>query len=398
MKSAEAWSPGPRARSPAATMWCSAGDGLSAAGFTGSSRPHDTTVPVRTSAIARCTRSGVRRLSAPRSSSVAPATPSLRLLEQLGGPSLGDAAHDGRRRASSMRLPSTPGAYSMNSTSRPSGSRQLQTLTIPARSRRLRLRHELDAARRQVLVGGLHVLGAQRDDARDAELDRDLGRRIQRRLQPLDQVEAGVQLAVADTEQRAPALRGRHAEVARDHARPDHVAVVAQHLEPDGRVEVERPLEVRRVDREVEDRLDLPAVGHLDSAPLRAELLDDVVDRPGEPLDVVGLDRRERSRCAAGCGRACGTARRRRCRWRAAPCASAAASTESSKSIVAVTWLRATASATNGVACGVAVGPAVERCRPTRRTGRPRTPARRWPSIHCSWWSSRKIVASAGVL
>ena len=35
--------------------------------------------------------------------------------------------------------------------------------------------------------------------------------------------------------------------------------------------------------------------------------------------DVVGLDRREHRRPAAGCGPACGTARCPRCRWRAAP-------------------------------------------------------------------------------
>ena len=70
------------------------------------------------------------------------------------------------------------------------------------------------------------------------------------------------------------------------------------------------------------------------------EALDEVVDGAGEGA----RRRRARSpgtaRCAAGCGRACGTARRRRCRSRAAPPRCAAASTASSKSMVAVTWLR----------------------------------------------------------
>src|SRR5204863_9786146 len=49
-----------------------------------------------------------------------------------------------------------------------------------------------------------------------------------------------------------------HAEVVRHHGRPDDVAIVAEHLETDRRVEVERALEVRGVHREVEDRLHMP--------------------------------------------------------------------------------------------------------------------------------------------
>src|SRR4051812_19947226 len=50
-------------------MWCSAGFGLSTAGAVARRRPHGTLTPSRTSAAALATRSGVRRLSAPRSSS-----------------------------------------------------------------------------------------------------------------------------------------------------------------------------------------------------------------------------------------------------------------------------------------------------------------------------------------
>ena len=65
-------------------------------------------------------------------------------------------------------------------------------------------------------------------------------------------------------------------------------------------------------------------------------------------------------RPAAGCGRACGRARRRRCRWRAGSRRSAAASTESSKSIVPTTSERLAGSATKGVAKSDSLGPAVE--------------------------------------
>ena len=48
------------------------------------------------------------------------------------------------------------------------------------------------------------------------------------------------------------------------------------------------------------------------------EALDHPVDALGQRADVVGLDGREHRRRGAGCGRACGRARCRRCRWRAA--------------------------------------------------------------------------------
>ena len=57
------------ATSPAWIMWCSAGLGLSTAGAVARGRPHRTVTPSRTRAAALVTRSGVRRLSAPRSSS-----------------------------------------------------------------------------------------------------------------------------------------------------------------------------------------------------------------------------------------------------------------------------------------------------------------------------------------
>ena len=57
------------ATSPAWIMWCSAGLGLSTAGAVARRRPHRTVTPSRTRAAALVTRSGVRRLSAPRSSS-----------------------------------------------------------------------------------------------------------------------------------------------------------------------------------------------------------------------------------------------------------------------------------------------------------------------------------------
>ena len=63
-------------------------------------------------------------------------------------------------------------------------------------------------------------------------------------------------------EQRAAPLRPVQPEALRHRRRPLDVAVVTQDLEPDGRVELERPLEVRRVHREVEQRLDVPVIAH----------------------------------------------------------------------------------------------------------------------------------------
>ena len=57
------------AMSPAWIMWCSAGFGLSTAGAVARGRPHRMVTPSRTRPAAFVTRSGVRRLSAPRSSS-----------------------------------------------------------------------------------------------------------------------------------------------------------------------------------------------------------------------------------------------------------------------------------------------------------------------------------------
>src|SRR5262245_8758025 len=56
------------ATSAAWIMWCSAGVGLSTAGAVASGRPQGIVTPSRTSVAASATRSGVRRLSAPRSS------------------------------------------------------------------------------------------------------------------------------------------------------------------------------------------------------------------------------------------------------------------------------------------------------------------------------------------
>ena len=55
-------------------------------------------------------------------------------------------------------------------------------------------------------------------------------------------------------------------------------------------------------------------------------------------------------RCAAGCDRACGSCRCRRCRWPAAPRRPWSASTDASRSIVPTTAERFAGSATNGVA------------------------------------------------
>ena len=77
--------------------------------------------------------------------------------------------------------------------------------------------------------------------------------------------------------------------------------------------------------------------------------LDHVVDAGGEGLDVGGVDRRGTSRSGAGCGRACGRARCRRCRWRAGSRRSASASIASSKSMVPITSERWSGSATYGV-------------------------------------------------
>ena len=77
-------------------------------------------------------------------------------------------------------------------------------------------------------------------------------------LEPLDQVEARVELAVADREQRAAALRALEAELGRDVVGPHDVAVVAQHAEPDRGVELDRALERCDREREVEQRERLP--------------------------------------------------------------------------------------------------------------------------------------------
>ena len=85
---------------------------------------------------------------------------------------------------------------------------------------------------------------------------------------------------------------------------------------------------------------------------------------------------RETSRSAAGCDRACGRARCRRCRWRATPWRSPRRRRRSAKSIVPTTSERFAGSATNGVAKSLRLGPLVEAPRgvggPLRRTTRGR--------------------------
>ena len=78
--------------------------------------------------------------------------------------------------------------------------------------------------------------------------------------------------------------------------------------------------------------------------------LDDVVDALRQRLDVVRLDGREHGDPQLVAAELAVRARCRRCRWRAATLATAAASTASSKSIVPTTCERAAGSATNGVA------------------------------------------------
>ena len=87
---------------------------------------------------------------------------------------------------------------------------------------------------------------------------------------------------------------------------------------------VEQPGEREHQDRPVQDRrrLGLPdELGHADQS------ADDVIDAGGSaPRRRTGAPPGT-CRCAAGCGRACGTSRCRRCRWPAAPAFTSLAST-----------------------------------------------------------------------
>ena len=102
---------------------------------------------------------------------------------------------------------------------------------------------------------------------------------------------------VADAEQRAAALGRVHAELHRQAGRPVDVAVVAQHAEAERRVEVERAFEVRRVDGEVEDRLQVPVstVGHVGPLPMSRR---SVQRAPRLARGAGERPRRSRSGCA----------------------------------------------------------------------------------------------------
>ena len=126
--------PATASASPARSMWCWAGVGLSTAGATGSGRPQETTRAVAHQGRGRRGALGGQEVERAALVVVAPPSPLPGRLEQLGHPFRRDpAAHVGRRSRSSIRLPSTPGAYSISSTSSPSGSRQVHTPTMPAR-------------------------------------------------------------------------------------------------------------------------------------------------------------------------------------------------------------------------------------------------------------------------
>ena len=98
----------------------------------------------------------------------------------------------------------------------------------------------------------------------------------------------------------------------------------------------------------------------------RSEPFHHPVDALGERADVVGLDGREHRRPAAGCGRVCGTARCRRCRWPAAPWPPRRHPRRRRSRSVPTTCDRSSGSATNGVANVRRLGPRVQ---PLRRVG-----------------------------
>ena len=116
------------------------------------------------------------------------------------------------------------------------------------------------------------------------------------------------------------------------------------------------PVHQRQVDRDEVGRADgATAIGERGVAAATARPRPALRPRGrcslGERLDVVRVRRPGTCRCAAGCARACGSSRCRRCRWPAGRPTRCRRSTPS-RSIVPTTGERMAGSATNGVAYG----------------------------------------------